>query len=674
MLERVFGSLNAGQVEAVRHGEGPALVVAGAGSGKTWTLACRVAYLVQQGVPPERILLLTFSRRAARELLRRADRLLGDARAGAVWGGTFHAVANRLLRIYGRQLGLDPAFTVLDQADGADLMQLVREDLGLAAKERRLPRKDTLAAIYSHAVNAGERLRHVLEAQFPWCASELDGIRAVFEEYGRRKREQHLLDYDDLLLFWAALGASPLADEVERRFDHVLVDEYQDTNPLQARILGDLRRHNRNLLVVGDDAQAIYSFRAATVRNILDFPLQFPGTRLIKLERNYRSTRPLLEASNAVIALARERHDKTLWSDRPSRFRPTLRTCLDEPGQAQAVCEAVLAHHAEGTALREQAVLFRAGYHADLLELELTRRGVPYVKYGGLKFLEAAHVKDVLAVLRILDNPYDEVAWFRVLQLMEGVGPATARRLLAELGVRPARPDPLDRISSVAVPVPLGELAATLTDCRGQAAAEPPPAVQIGRIRRFLEPIFERRYSSPSSRLADVDQLEQLAGGYRARGPFISELVLDPPQSTGDLAGPPLLDEDYLVLSTIHSAKGGEWDVVHVIHAADGMIPSDMATGDDERVEEERRMFYVALTRARHRLHVYFPLRYYHAGRGLSDAHSYAQLTRFLPPSVHHLFELEHEHGASTATDRPSTAPLATASVDRFLGQLWQAR
>jgi DNA helicase-2/ATP-dependent DNA helicase PcrA len=673
--------LNPAQLEAVQHGSGPALIVAGAGSGKTWTLACRVAYLIEQGVAPERMLLLTFTRRAARELLQRADRLIGGSRVGAVWGGTFHAVANRLLRLHGRAIDLDPAFSVLDQADCTDLLQLIRAELGLADRERRFPRPETLAAIYSRTVNEGRALGLVVRDWFPWCLTELDGMRQLFEQYTLRKRDQRLLDYDDLLLYWLALQQSPAGAEVERRFEHVLVDEYQDTNPLQAQILRALRRTNRNLMVVGDDAQAIYGFRAATVRNILDFPDHFPGTHLVTLEQNYRSTPPILDASNAVIALARRRHPKQLWSDRPSEQRPLLVTCTDDAAQAEAVCEAVLEQRERGTALREQVVLFRASHHADVLELELTRRGIPYVKYGGLKFLEAAHVKDAVALLRVLDNPYDEVSWFRVLQLLDGIGPASARRLLGELGVRPRRArDPLQALLDEPLEVPppargpLANLRATLADCLGSDAhAEPPPATQLGRIRDFLAPILERRYDAAAARLADIEQLELLAASYATRGAFVSELTLDPPQSTSDLAGPPLLDDDYLILSTIHSAKGGEWDAVHVLHAADGMIPSDMSTGDEESVEEERRLFYVALTRARNRLSVYFPLRYYHRGRGLSDAHSYAQLTRFLPAAVQHLFERR-----STVPPRPpeplEMSPAAgVASVDAFLANLWRA-
>jgi DNA helicase-2/ATP-dependent DNA helicase PcrA len=672
--------LNPAQLEAVQHGSGPALVVAGAGSGKTWTLACRVAYLIDHGVVPERILLLTFTRRAARELLRRADRLVGGSRTGAVWGGTFHAVANRLLRLHGRAIGLDPSFSVLDQADCTDLLQLLRAELGLADRDRRFPRPETLAAIYSRTVNEGRALGLVVRDCFPWCLTELDGMRQLFEQYTLRKRDQRLLDYDDLLLYWLALQQSPAGADVERRFEHVLVDEYQDTNPLQAQILRALRQTNRNLMVVGDDAQAIYGFRAATVRNILDFPEHFPGAHLVTLEQNYRSTPPILDASNAVIALARRRHPKQLWSDRPSEQRPLLVTCTDDAAQAEAVCAAVLEQREQGTPLREQVVLFRASHHADVLELELTRRGIPYVKYGGLKFLEAAHVKDAVAILRVLDNPYDEVSWFRVLQLLDGIGPASARRLLGVLGVRPRQPrDPLrvllDEPPDVPPPTraPLASLRAMLTDCLGSdPQVEPPPATQLGRIREFASPIFERRYDAAAARLADLEQLELLAASYQSRGAFVSELTLDPPQSTSDLAGPPLLDDDYLILSTIHSAKGGEWDAVHVLHAADGMIPSDMSLGDEEGIEEERRLFYVALTRARNRLAVYFPLRYYHRGRGLSDAHSYAQLTRFLPASVQPLFEKR-----STVPPRaPEPVEMAPASglagVDAFLANLWR--
>jgi DNA helicase-2/ATP-dependent DNA helicase PcrA len=671
------------QRTAAAHPGGPLLIVAGAGTGKTTTLASRVAWLLLQGVRPERILLLTFSRRAAREMTSRAERVtaqhdLRGADASRIWSGTFHAVGNRLLRLHGRALGLDPSFTVLDQADAADVMNLLRDELGFSGRERRFPRKETLAGIYSRTVNAGERLGDVLASRYPWCVDEADGIRAVFRAYTERKRAQHVLDYDDLLLFWKALTASPATGEpLAEMFDHVLVDEYQDTNALQADILEGLRPEGtaRNLTVVGDDAQAIYGFRAATVRNILEFPTRFPGATIARLEQSYRSTPPVLASSNAVIALSPQRHEKTLWSARHGGSAPTLRTCLDEAAQCDAICETVLAHREGGVPLKEQAVLFRAAHHSDLLEVELTRRNIPFVKYGGLRFMEAAHVKDALAIMRVLENPHDEVAWFRVLQLPEGMGPATARRVMERIGVRAGdeAASPLGRFLDEPVEVPTAaldgvqELRSALRGCADETVLA--PAAQIERLHGFLEPVFARRYDTAAARLHDLDQLAALAAGYEARGRFLAELTLDPPSSTGDLAGPPLLDEDWLVLSTIHSAKGLEWHVVHVIHAADGMIPSDMAAGDDDEIEEERRLLYVAMTRARDALHVYRPMRYYRRPKG--DPHSFSQLSRFLePPDVRSTFD---EIGPSVAEPDGATIDLGegTAGVDGYLAGLW---
>ncbi len=670
--------LNPAQREAVEHLGPPLLVVAGAGTGKTWTLACRVARLVDRGVRPERILLLTFTRRASREMLSRAERMTGERSVGRVWGGTFHSVGNRLLRLHGRALGLRPDFTVMDRTDSADLMDLIRGDLGLGTTERRFPRKDTLADIYSRTVNAQTPLRDVLDADYPWCADESEGIARIFQTYTERKREHHCLDYDDLLLYWHVLArtAGP-ADRVAELFDHILVDEYQDTNALQADILAATRPSGEHLMVVGDDAQAIYAFRAATVKNILEFSNRFLGTRILRLEQNYRSTRPILDASNAVIALSPQRHEKTLWSERASERRPFLLTCLDEPDQSNAVCDAVLEHREQGTPLKDQAVLFRAGHHSDLLEIELSRRNIPFVKYGGLTFMEAAHVKDALAVLRVLENPRDEVSWFRVLQLLDGVGPATARRLLGTLtGAEDGAPSPATALLEIQLQVPaparpgLEELRAVARDCEGDA----PPAAQLERVRRFLEPILSRRYDHSDARLRDLEQLEQLATGYPTRGRLLADLALDPPSSTADLAGPPLLDEDYLVLSTVHSAKGGEWDVVHVIHAADGMIPSDMATGDDDRIEEERRLLYVALTRARDALRVYFPLRYHRRNHGYEDRYHHAQITRFLPEDVRALFERRTTFSDAEASDEREAEPIAEGAanaVDELLQGLW---
>jgi DNA helicase-2/ATP-dependent DNA helicase PcrA len=585
-----------------------------------------------------------------------------------------------LLRLHGRALGLTPDFTVLDQADGADVMNLLRDELGYSARERRFPRKDTLAAICSRTVNAGERLADVLKRHYPWCLDEADGLREIFRAYTERKRQQHVLDYDDLLLFWKALATSPATGpQLAAMFEHILVDEYQDTNALQADILEAMRPVDgpRNLTVVGDDAQAIYGFRAATVRNILEFPARFPGAAIVRLERSYRSTRPILAASNAVIALSPQRHEKTLWSSRGGERRPVVRACLDEAEQSDVVCRAVLAHREEGVPLKAQAVLFRAAYHSDHLEVELARRNIPFIKYGGLRFMEAAHVKDTLACLRILENPFDEVSWFRVLQLLEGMGPASARRVMDELGVRRGdadRASPLARFLQDPVAVPKGaapgvrELRAALGDCRDGDAL--PPAGQLARLRTFLEPVVARKYEAAASRVRDLEQLELLASESPSRGAFLADLTLDPPSSTGDLAGPPHLDEDYLILSTIHSAKGLEWDVVHVIHVGDGMIPSDMSTGDDDEIEEERRLLYVALTRARDALHVTYPQRYYRRPKGLEDPHSYSQRSRFLPDEVLEHFEVVGPQVLAVPDAGPAPVD-GTADVDAFLAGLW---
>jgi len=718
-----LADLNSAQREAVLHEDGPLLIVAGAGTGKTRTLVARVAHLIHRGVRPDRLLLLTFTRRAASEMLRRAEQFAGALTGGgaswsgaAPWGGTFHAVANRLLRMYGRAIGLPQDFSVIDQSDAADVMAMVRTELGVAKKDRRFPRKETLVSIYSRTVNAQERLESVLEKQFPWCRDDLEGIRTIFEQYLLRKRASRVMDYDDLLLAWKALMETDGAGAaVERLYDHVLVDEYQDTNIVQADILNGLRRTNRNLTVVGDDAQAIYSFRAATVRNILDFPEQFPGAKVVKLEENYRSTQRILDASNTVMSAASHRHAKTLYSSRRSDVRPMLLTCEDERQQTDLVCDHIITHLERGIPLRRQAVLFRAGHHSDMLEVELARRNIPFVKFGGLKFVEAAHIKDMMAFLRVLENPYDEISWHRLLLLLESVGPATAQRIIASLGVRtgsdevrpPATPEPrsagaspvedsnawtpLKRLFLAPPTVAAGArkefeaLRHALADCSSvrivpaagkdesaslSTTAPLPLAAQLERIRKLYEPLLARRYENPAPRLRDIEQLEQIARGYRSRENFISDLTLDPPTSTADLAGPPFLEDDWTTLSTIHSAKGCEWDIVHVLHAADGMIPSDMATRDEDGIEEERRLFYVALTRARDMLYVYFPLRYYHKHRGgLHDLHTYAQLTRFLTPQARECF---HERSvAITGAGRGGPGHVSMQELDRRLGKLW---
>ncbi|MGC9529808.1 MAG: ATP-dependent helicase [Candidatus Bipolaricaulaceae bacterium] len=629
-----LAELNPAQREAVTHGEGPLLVIAGAGTGKTRTLAYRVAYLIAGGVAPERILLLTFTRRAAEEMLRRAGGVIRQTAAvrEQVWGGTFHSIANRLLRVHAGRIGLNPEFTVLDQADAEDLMGMVRHDLGLASRDRRFPRKGTCLAVYSRTVNGTEGLSAVLAHHFPWVAGWEEELHTLFRRYVERKQRLNVLDFDDLLLYWREMVSDPqLAGRLSDLFDHILVDEYQDTNRLQALILQGMRTGRDNLTVVGDDAQSIYAFRAATVRNILDFPSQFPGTRIVTLEENYRSTMPILETANALIAAARERYTKSLWSRRRAGLRPALVTCWDEGSQDDFVVSQVLALYEEGIPLRRQAVLFRAAHHSASLEVELARRGIAFHKYGGLRFVETAHIKDALAFLRVAENPRDELAWFRVLRLLEGVGPATASRALEH--VYAAGGDPR-RIGQFPGPrAARGDLA-RLGDLFGRLVTEPPLPAQLELVRRFYEPFVERTYDHPQARIRDLESLEQIASAYRSRRSFLADLQLDPPRSTADLAGPPHEDDDWLVLSTIHSAKGCEWDAVYVIHAADGFLPADLSAGSAEDIEEELRLTYVALTRARDRLFVTWPLRYHYRRRRASDDHGYAQLCRFFTHEV----------------------------------------
>ena len=655
-------------------------MVAGAGSGKTRTLASRVAWLIDQGVAADRILLLTFTRRAAEEMMRRARSLTADRASGRVWGGTFHSIANRLLRRHGTAVGIDPGFTVLDQTDSEALVGMIRTELRLGEQKTRFPRSETIAAVYSRTVNEQGKLDTVLRQRFPWCAEHGDQLRQVFAAYRNRKLEHQVLDYDDLLLYWWALLDSRAGDTVRGMFDHVLVDEYQDTNRLQAEILGRLCGAGGNLTVVGDDAQAIYSFRAASIENILRFPEDFPGAEVVTLEQNYRSTPQVLAAANAVIAASTELYPKQLRSARLDGAVPDLVTCADETAQADHVCDLVLAHREEGIALRDQAVLFRAGHHSDGLELELARRRIPFVKYGGLKFLESAHVKDLLAMLRILDNPRDALAWHRVVGGIPGVGPATADRLL-RTAASTADAEGTDLVSGfcrmvVNVPAqaraPLAELRTALAAARAVDGHEPSPAVQIDLLLPFLGMVAEARYDDAAVRLGDLEQLASLAAGYTTRSRFLTELTLDPPASTSDLAGPPHLDDDYLVLSTIHSAKGGEWDAVFVIHAADGNIPSDMALGEQGGLEEERRLLYVALTRARHHLHVTFPQRFYHRRFGADDRHSYAPMSRFLSPVAEH-FAVSSSGGDHGSDREVDTSISGNDPVGALLADLFEA-
>jgi DNA helicase-2/ATP-dependent DNA helicase PcrA len=657
-----FGKLNERQREAAIAGPEPLLIIAGAGTGKTNTLAHRVAHFLLQGINSERILLLTFTRRAAQEMTRRAQRVVratGATQASVrlPWSGTFHSIANRLIRKNSRRVGLDESFSVLDRGDAADLLDVARHELGFSKvdgeRAKRFPRKDTCLAIYSHRVNTQGTLEATLRDAFPWCEEWVSQLNALFLEYTNRKIANQSLDYDDLLLYWHAMMADEaLARELGEAWDHVLVDEYQDTNVLQAEILQRLRPTGEGMTVVGDDAQAIYSFRAASIENILNFEHEFKNTTVILLEENYRSTQEVLDAANALIG-------KNLYSKKPGGNKPRYVTVADDAAQAQYVVTRVLEAREQGVELKRQAVLFRSSHHADALELELVRRNIPYVKYGGLKFLEAAHVKDALSLLRWADNPKNRVAAWRALQLLPGVGPIGADKVFAFFYQKDFQWKELKTNSR-----DFNALMKFLGDPNS------PWPGQLQKVREWYEPMLERRYDAAEVRMGDLVQLERIAETFEKRETFLAEMALDPPSATSDLAGAPLLDEDYLVLSTVHSAKGQEWEAVYLLNVADGNFPNEFAAGKPEQIEEERRLLYVAMTRAKTNLELVAPLKYYVTQQPrLGDRHVYGAKSRFLTKKVLACFE---EVSWSDERERNSTGTKTTpVDVAAKLRGMW---
>jgi DNA helicase-2/ATP-dependent DNA helicase PcrA len=666
--------LNPEQQLAVEHGigdvrgPGPLLVIAGAGSGKTAMLAHRVAALILSGADPKRIMLATFSRRAAAELGRRVERLLArrlapEAAAASTpaYAGTFHAIGARLLREYATRLGLDPQFTIHDREDSADLMNWARHEMGVGDLKQRFPTKATCLTIYSRVVNAQGELKITLGKWFPWVAAHEEALRALFASYVEMKQRQNVLDYDDLLLYFAQMLSEPaIAAEIAARFDHLLVDEYQDTNALQGDIVLRLRPCGRGLTVVGDDAQSIYSFRAATVRNILDFPRAFePPAHVVTLEQNYRSSGAVLAAANAVIALAPERFAKTLRTDRPHGALPQLVAVADDAEQARFITARVLANREAGAALKAQAVLFRASHHSAALELELTRRNIPFVKFGGLMFLDAAHVKDAVALMRFAENPRDRVAGFRVAQLLPGVGPKVAETIIAAA----AADDGFVAMSALSTPPRARDGFPAFADLMRRLASRAAPwPAEIADAVAWLGPLMETRYDDARIRMGDLEALERIAATFPSRERFLSELALDPPDATSDEAGPPLRDEDFLILSTIHSAKGQEWRSVFVLNCVDGCIPSDLATGSSDEIEEERRLLYVAMTRAKDELALVVPHRFYVHGQPRNgDRSVYAARTRFIPPPLLKHFDRQTW---PEAAPMPTRAPTDGPRVD----------
>ena len=667
--------LNAAQREAVtfgiRPGERvrtapPLLVIAGAGSGKTQTLTHRVAHLVANGADPQRILLLTFARRMAAEMTRRAAHVCAQLPepsrrldgASFPWAGTFHAIGAKLLRLYAQAIGLDPAFSILDRSDAEDLLDLCRDELELASASGRFPKKSTCLSIYSYVVNAQSSVHDALARVFPWCAPWEAELKRLFSAYVDAKQSQCALDYDDLLLYWSLMMATPaVGAEVAQRFDFVLVDEYQDTNALQAAILFGLKPSGEGVTVVGDDAQSIYSFRSARVANIREFPdACTPRAAIVKLEQNYRSTQPILTACNRIIARAVDSIPKVLVATRSGAGKPALCLAADETEQVRWVIERILRNREQGVELRQQAVLIRAAHHSSLLEVELARRNIPFAKFGGLKFLEAAHVKDMLALLRWAENPRDRMAGIRVLKLLPGVGAAMAHKAFAAL---PSDRSSFSVLDTLRVPakakVQWRELAALMTDLAGSSSLQ----CDFDRVRGWYDPLLLDRYENGPVRLGDLDQLGRIAATHATRSSFLTEITLDPADAVSDEAGAPVLDDDWLTISTIHSAKGREWRAVCILNVVDGCIPSDLATGSAEQIEEERRLLYVAMTRARDDLALVQPLRFYTRGLG-SDNHVYAARSRFIQANDLPYFE---ECTASPAHSALRDALLAN-SVD----------
>jgi DNA helicase-2/ATP-dependent DNA helicase PcrA len=609
-------ALNPAQLEAVVSGEGAVLVVAGAGSGKTRTLVFRVARLVEQGIDPQAILLLTFTRKSAAEMLRRAAGLL-DGRCEQVSGGTFHSFANIVLRRYGSGLGLQSGFTILDRGDAEDVIGLLRARMGLDKKEKRFPRKQTIGEMFSMAVNKSRPLRDLIEDTYSHLAEHADDLVALASDYGAYKAARQVVDYDDLLIkLHELLREHPgVRGQLSRRHRFIMVDEYQDTNALQASIVRLLAAEHDNVMAVGDDAQSIYAFRGADFRNIMDFPKLFPATRVIRLEQNYRSTQPILDVANAVVTQSRERYTKTLFTTQPEGALPLLIAAENENYQSRFVCQRILELREEGVPLPEIAVLFRSSFHSFDLELELARADLPFVKRGGFKFIETAHVKDALAHLRVIENPRDAVSWHRTLLLLEGIGPRTADEIATRLLTAADVPAALEAMTGKPYSTDLRALAGLLRRIGGGARR---PDEQLGEVLRYYEPLLKRVHPDDyPKRLRDLEHFVSIAARYRSLQNLLTDMALEPPtDSVNDVLA---VDEDegLLCLSTIHSAKGLEWHTVFVIWTVEGKFPSAYSMHDEAELEEERRLMYVAVTRAKRNLYLCYPVNMYDRGTGM---------------------------------------------------------
>jgi len=620
--------LNPAQFEAVKHLNGPALVIAGAGTGKTRTLTYRVARLVELGIDPEAILLLTFTRRAASEMLRRASVLLHDTKAEQVSGGTFHSFANLILRKYANLVGYNSDFTILDQGDSEDVINLLRTQMGFANARKRFPRKSTLAAMISLSLNRMTSLEEVIEEDYPHFIEETEDISRLAMQYQEYKRKANAMDYDDLLINIGLLleRNKEVRKSLAKKYKHIMVDEYQDVNRLQANVIKLLSGDDSsraNVMVVGDDAQSIYRFRGADVENIFDFPNDYPGAKIIKLEENYRSTQPILTLTNHIISLATHRYEKTLYSRNGGVELPQIVCAENEHQQSVYVVEKILEYREQGVDLKDIAVLFRSGYMSFDLELELQRANIPFQKFGGMKFIETAHIKDLTAMLRVVHNPKDVVSWYRLLLLHDGVGPKTAERIVQDImedrvSLRKFRDSTSD---GTPMPFEFTKYPSNIVDLfgalRDAARDTMSPPEKVDHLIHYYKPILRKKYDDYQKREKDIETFELITERYRSLNSLLSDLSLEPPTESmvGMEAGKK--DDEMLTLSTIHSAKGLEWNSVIITNCLDGRFPTISSANDPDALEEERRLMYVASTRAKEHLIITYPTNLYDREAGI---------------------------------------------------------
>jgi DNA helicase II / ATP-dependent DNA helicase PcrA len=687
-----FDALNASQRRAATHGtavkdkgvaSGPMLILAGAGTGKTSTLAHRAAHLVLNGVDPARVLMLTFTLRAAQEVIHRtqsivaqvmADRgKMGDrsVQSRLLWSGTYHSVGNRVLRLFANQLGLDPSFTVLSRTDAAEFMGVIHHELGFSGKEKRFPRKETCLWIYSYRVNTRLSLKETLADLLPQAGELESDLTRLYREYVARKQKYNVLDIDDLLLYWHVMMQTPaLAQSLSNNFDHVLVDEYQETTILQSEIIHALKPDGQGLTVAGDDAQAIYSLRARTEKNTLEFANRYtPKAETVVLAQNYRSTQQLLDCANALVSDGARQYRKTLLGMRQSNQRPLYVTLDDEADQVEYIVGKIMVSREIGGSLKRHAILFRSARHSDALELELTRRNIPFVKYGGSNFLDADHIKDVLSILRWVDNPRNSVAGFRVLKLVPDFDPASAKAALKHFEAQGFSFKSLAAFDAHrSAPREWKNFSALL-----EKLADPgtPWPGQVGLVRHWYKPHLERLYDAAIRRASELEQLEQLSVQYPGRERFLTEITVDPPTLTSEKSRDASNDEEYVILSTIHAAKGQEWDIVYLLNVAEGIFPLENSAGKPEVIEEERHLLYVAMTRARNELHLCAPLKFVATKRTKSgDAGVLGGKSRFMTDKFLDCCERSTFHSIR-GVDKLRAGEAATVDVASKLKEMW---